>query len=303
MTVTRAELLEVVYRYYPRGLARHDSRCDDTEEHRRLVEAARRGVAEYPTWQAMARRLGDRYRLQDESLHLLSGGIDPAYSARIYLGERTLGVHVSLLGPYYGVHRTGAADDEAAANEIAQEIEATYPGYQPIPLELGDEVVPDAAVDVSSPSGEATIHVCLFSIVWDWSSPEPARPTPGTPPTRTPPAHGNGTEARILPRAAPRVQLAQSLHARAARVRLLRRHAFAVAWFANTVTCRGCVFAGLMEPALAPHLAPYPQPPGLRAALRWYRALMGPLPESGAVNLDIPPRAAPRPPRFKRRDA
>src|SRR4029079_8336151 len=92
MMITRSELLDVVYSFYPRGLHNferiyvppNEPFYDDTEEHRRLVEAANRGRAEYPTWKAMIGRLGARYSLQNESLSLLSGGVDPAYSARIY---------------------------------------------------------------------------------------------------------------------------------------------------------------------------------------------------------------------------
>ncbi|WP_437730877.1 hypothetical protein [Sorangium sp. So ce1335] len=177
--VTRSELLDVVYRFYPRGVhnfARvhvppNEPFYDDTEEHRRLVEAANRGRAEYPTWKMMIRRLGDRYRLQNESLHLLSGGGDPAYSARIWLTDETaLSFHVSLLGPYYGIHLPGLSEEEPVAREIAREIEATYPGYQSIPPELGNEVVPDVAMDWAS-MGEATIYVCLFSGVWTWVEP------------------------------------------------------------------------------------------------------------------------------------
>lgn len=170
--MTRSELLEVVYRYYARGVPAYDPAYDDTEEHRRLAEAARRGVSEYPTWEAMLHRLYPRYRLQNESMFLRTGGVDPAYSARVYLpaetGEITLTFHVSLLGPYYGVHRTGEPAEEAAASDIAREIVATYPGYQPIPPEIGDYVVPDVALDTGW-FGEATIHLCLFSKVWRWA--------------------------------------------------------------------------------------------------------------------------------------
>jgi hypothetical protein len=179
MVTTRSELLDVVY-HFPRGV-----RCtnriyvppnepfyDDTEEHRRLVEAANRGREEYPTWKAMIRRLGDRYGLQNESLHLLAGGGDPAYSARIWLTDETaLGFHVSLLGPYYGIHLSDIIPEEQpVAHEIAREIEATYPGYRPIPPELGNEVVPDVAMDTVS-MGKATIYMCLFSVVWTWVDP------------------------------------------------------------------------------------------------------------------------------------
>jgi hypothetical protein len=170
----RSDLLDVVYRFYPRGLHNfsrihappNEPFYDDTEEHGRLVEAANHGRAEYPTWKAMIRRLGDRYGLQNESLHLLSGGVDPAYSARIWLTDETaLSFHVSLLGPYYGIHLPGVSEEEPVALEIAREIEATYPDYQPIPPEIGNEVVPDVAMDGAS-MGKATIGMLLFSIAW-----------------------------------------------------------------------------------------------------------------------------------------
>ncbi|MGK3961169.1 hypothetical protein WMF38_49960 [Sorangium sp. So ce118] len=187
MMTTRSELLDLVYRFYPRGVHKvqridvppNEPVYDDTEERRRLVEAANRGRAEYPTWKAMIRRLKNRCRLQNESLHLLAGGGDPAYSARIYrpkdlepapsLSSRaSLSFHVSLLGPYYGIHDRGEPDDIPAA--VAEEIEATYPGYRPIPPELGNEVVPDVDMDGVS-MGDATIYVCLFSPVWTWVDP------------------------------------------------------------------------------------------------------------------------------------
>lgn len=179
MAITRSELLDVVYGFYPRGVhnfARihvppNEPFYDDTEEHRRLVGAASRGRAEYPTWKAMIRRLGDRYGLQNESLHLLSGGADPAYSARIWLTDQTaLSFHVSLLGPYYGIHLPGIPEEEPVAREIAREIEATYPGYRPIPSELGNEVVPDVAMAGAS-MGKATINMCLFSVAWTFVDP------------------------------------------------------------------------------------------------------------------------------------
>lgn len=117
------------------------------------------------------RRLGDRYRLQDESLNILAGWVVPAYSARIWLTDETaLSFHVSLLGPYYGIHLPGIPEEEPVAREIARELEATYPGYQPIPPELGNDVVPDVAMNVVL-MGEATIYMCLFSDVWTWVDP------------------------------------------------------------------------------------------------------------------------------------
>jgi hypothetical protein len=112
----------------------------------------------------MVDRLGDRYDLQNESLGLFGSVRDPAYSARIYLPGETISFHVSLLGPYYGIHHLGEREEPAA---IAREIEATYPGYQAIPPELGNEVVPDVWVEWNA-FGEATIYLCLFSEVWTW---------------------------------------------------------------------------------------------------------------------------------------
>ena len=181
--ITRSELLDVVYRFYPRGLRNfarihappNEPFYDDTEEHLRLVEAANRGREDYPTWKAMTRRLGDRYGLQNESLHLLSGGVDPAYSARIWLTDETaLSFHVSLLGPYYGVHLPGIPEEEPVAREIAREIEATYHGFKRIPQELGNELVPDVEMD-GALMGKATIYVSLFSTVWTWVEPVPWR--------------------------------------------------------------------------------------------------------------------------------
>jgi hypothetical protein len=53
---------------------------------------------------------------------------------------------------------------------MAREIDATYPGYRPIPPELGNEVVPDVAIDTVS-MGKATIFMCLFSPKWTWVDP------------------------------------------------------------------------------------------------------------------------------------
>jgi hypothetical protein len=142
------------------------TRSDDTEEHCRLITAAARGRREYRTWKAMIRRLGDRYDLQDESLHLIAGEVSPAYSGRVWLilGKTSINFHVSLLGPYYGIQLPGVPEEEPVSREVAREIEATYPGYQTIPLEVGNEVVPD--VDAGLAFGEATIYTCLFSEVW-----------------------------------------------------------------------------------------------------------------------------------------
>lgn len=169
-----ANLFDIIYRFYPRGVPNFhrmyvppgEPIYDDTEEHLRLVAAAKRGKDEYPTWKAMTRRLGDRYSLQNECICLLADWILPAYSARIWLTrEMAFSFHVSLIGPYYGIHRTGLAEEESVVPEVVREIEATYPGYQTIPLELGNELVPEIAID-GAMMGEATVYMCVFSDLW-----------------------------------------------------------------------------------------------------------------------------------------
>jgi len=181
-TMTHAELLEVVYRFYPRGLSPWGLGYEDTEESYRQREAAGRGAAEYPRWKAMITRLRARYSSTDHSLRLLGGGIDPGYSGDIGIPGRKLGFHVSLLGPYYGIRLTGDPGEPPAARDLAQEIEATFPGYAPIPPSQGDEVVPDVSLD-GRWFGETTIYECLLAQAWRWSS-EPWPPPPVSPEKR-----------------------------------------------------------------------------------------------------------------------
>ena len=86
----------------------------------------RRASRRHPKRQALIDRLGDRYDLQNESVSLLGGNITPVYSARIYRpgdlkpvpalsSKASLSFHVSLLGPYYGIHDTGEPGGEPAA--------------------------------------------------------------------------------------------------------------------------------------------------------------------------------------------
>jgi hypothetical protein len=185
--ITRSELLALIYRFYPRGVPNfarihvppNEVFYDDTEEHRRLVEAANRGRIEYPTWKGLIERLDNGCYLQNESFHLFAGGVAPAYSARIFRlteeepvrsceNRAVLSFHVSLLGPYYGIHDRGDRDGRAAV--IASAIEAAYPGYQQIPPEIGNQVVPDVAMD-GALMGDATIYICLFSDEWRFVDP------------------------------------------------------------------------------------------------------------------------------------
>ena len=169
--MTRSDLLDLVYRFYPRGIRECGLGYDDTEEYFRQTVAARQGAAEYPTWKAMLRRLDERYSVVDHSFSLQGGACLVAYSGWVLLPGPTpgsghrLGFHVSLLGPYYGIHRKGAPGEEPVVPDLVREIEATYPGYETIPQELGNEVVPDVMS-----FGKTTIYDCIFSDDWKTSS-------------------------------------------------------------------------------------------------------------------------------------
>ncbi|WP_437753701.1 hypothetical protein [Sorangium sp. So ce1389] len=112
------ELLDIIYRYYPRGISgpdphriwQDDSRREQTEEHARLV-AARIQASKDERWHAIWRRISERFPdalLMNRSLHLPAGGADACYSFTIDLPKapdhRTLWFHVSFLAPYYVVY-------------------------------------------------------------------------------------------------------------------------------------------------------------------------------------------------------
>ena len=179
VAMTLAELLEVVYRFNPRGLHQFSTGYDDTEERRRQRAVAQRAVAEVPTWKAMLRRLQARYPVTDHSVHVLGKdyaerAYDPAYEGSLDTPEgHTLEFQVSLLGPYYGIRCAGAGAEDPAALDLAREIEATYPGYERIPPELGDEIVPDVGS-----FGSTTVYHCLLSEAWPSPKPLPPLPSP-----------------------------------------------------------------------------------------------------------------------------
>jgi hypothetical protein len=117
MNHTLDDLLNIVYRYYPRGVGIIDGdidakAIDASEEQARLV-AARIQAAKDERWHAMRRRIEERFPdapLMNFSLHLPTGRHDACYSFTIYLPgaatDRALSFQVSFLAPYYIVHRS-----------------------------------------------------------------------------------------------------------------------------------------------------------------------------------------------------
>jgi hypothetical protein len=169
--MTHADLLDAIYHFYPRGRGTFSPEYDDTPEYQRQVAAAQRGRAEYPTWKAMLKRLPTRYKAEDFSLRILGGDVVAACAAKLWLRSTParldpldlgFGCCVSLLVPYYVIYPAGRLEEEPYVREVAREIEATYRGYEPIPPELGNRVVPDVGLD-ARPLGKATIYDCLCS--------------------------------------------------------------------------------------------------------------------------------------------
>jgi hypothetical protein len=46
-----------------------------------------------------------------------------------------------------------------------EEIAVVFPGYEPMPPELGNQIVPDVVAG-NQPMGKTTIYHCLFSDCW-----------------------------------------------------------------------------------------------------------------------------------------
>jgi hypothetical protein len=139
------------------------------------------------------------------STHLPTGDYDGGYSARLFLptvppnkGTHSLGFLVSFLAPYYVISRSrsfiipGTArepfkdmpedlpadwstpdemsfeldpEEEPYARAIATEIEATFPGHEPMRPEVGKQLVPEIGLG-STNFGRATIYDCLFTEQW-----------------------------------------------------------------------------------------------------------------------------------------
>jgi hypothetical protein len=122
MKHTLDELLDIVYRYYPRGVGPNDPsnahRNKEAEEQARLV-AARQKAATDERWHSLLRRVQERFPeapLMNHSLHLPTGKYDACYSFTISppkSPERLrLWFQVSFLAPYYIVFSSGLTERE-----------------------------------------------------------------------------------------------------------------------------------------------------------------------------------------------
>jgi hypothetical protein len=126
MNHTLDELLDIAFRYYPRGVGTSDHldtpRIEDTEEHARLV-AARKRAAVDERWNAMQRRISERFPdtpFMNQSLHLPTGTMDACYSFTLFPpeipGRQDLWFLVSFLAPYYIIFSSRLTDTEIATS-------------------------------------------------------------------------------------------------------------------------------------------------------------------------------------------
>jgi len=184
------ELLSIIDRYYPRGLYPDDPGYDDCEEHRRLVQARIRAAAEGNPWDALRERLRLQFPkgLMNRSLGLYTGDYDAAYLGSVTLPARgwfdryrALHFMISFLVPYFVVYGaanvvapvtdggqvnrhisfTFAPDEEPHARALTEEILNVFPGYEPMPPEIGHIRLP---ADIKC-IPEGTIYKALFTSV------------------------------------------------------------------------------------------------------------------------------------------
>ena len=198
-----AELVDIVYSYFPRGLRGDEPRYKQTPEYRRRIEARTPASARFRDWCAMLARLKARFPeglreigVQNGSPFLASPGaatLDRCFTGALWLPSRDsrethheLEFLVSFVVPYFVVYGScmvpraepfGARDVEPRiffdftsdevpfVGAINEEILATFPGYEPMPPEVGKLIVPDV-IGGGNLYGESTIYGCLFSDNW-----------------------------------------------------------------------------------------------------------------------------------------
>jgi hypothetical protein len=194
------ELIEIAYQYFPRGLWESDPRYQLTEEYGRRKAARERASADHEVWRTLLRHIQARFPVEqhpgriveDRSLFMKSttaGPVDRCYSGALSIlgrapdaGEHQLGFAVSFVVPYYIVYlaREVRLDPPTGNQEtrrdisfepypdelpfvrgIAEEVEIVFPGYEAMPPDVGNVILPD--VDVLDASINVTLFDCLFN--------------------------------------------------------------------------------------------------------------------------------------------
>jgi hypothetical protein len=118
------ELVAIIRRHYPAGIASDDPHYRQSEEYQRLAAARRAAGAESERWYSLLERLAAEFRdlgMQDKSTHLPTGQHDAGYSGALHLptapGEHhhAVGFMVSFLVPYYCLYSVRVVDDPEQA--------------------------------------------------------------------------------------------------------------------------------------------------------------------------------------------
>jgi hypothetical protein len=198
-----AELCDIVYSYFPRGMQGNEPDYKETPEYQRRMAARVPASGRFRDWCAMLDRLRARFPaelrdigVQNGSHFLASPGastLDRCFSGALWLHPRApqethhqLEFYVSFVAPYFFLHSscmspiTGPAgaddvdlrisfdltpDEVPFAAAIEEEIQRDFPGYERMPPEVGKTIVPEV-VGGGNLYGESTIYGCLFSDNW-----------------------------------------------------------------------------------------------------------------------------------------
>ncbi|MEO7591531.1 MAG: hypothetical protein ABI134_09990 [Byssovorax sp.] len=197
------ELKAIAYQYFPRDLEGSDTAYEHTEEYRRRQAARARASGDYEVWSRMLDRIEARFPselhanvLVENLCYFLesptAGPSDRCFSGALWLATRAseekqhkLGFLVSFVVPYYVVYSNTlvslqqpaaerdservigfqlSPDEAPFARGLAEEIEAAFPGYQPMLPEVGKVILPD--IDDLHELGQVTIFDCLFTDHW-----------------------------------------------------------------------------------------------------------------------------------------
>ena len=199
------ELVAIAHQLFPKGMPDRDPRYFETPEVQRQLAARIPASARYEDWCALLSRLKARFteqglagvEVQNLSLFLkvptAAALLDRCFSADLLLPVRApsdehsrLRFFVSFVVPYYTIFREidaplgrpkSASDlitqrtfdmspeELPYSTAIAEEIETSFPGYEPISPAIGQAIVPDVVTGTKW-FGEATIFNCLFSDHW-----------------------------------------------------------------------------------------------------------------------------------------
>jgi hypothetical protein len=193
MRHTPEELIAITLQYFPKGMDPDEPGYQQTPEVQRQTTARARASAQYDAFRAVLRRLAARFPgmgIENRSYSLQSptgSGPDRCFDGLLDLPlrqpeerRRSLQFLISFVVPYYvicSLHGVPdgspypklarsleiASDEEPFVKAIAEEIETAFPGYEPMPAEVANMVVPEV---LAGPGRPATITGCLFSDDW-----------------------------------------------------------------------------------------------------------------------------------------